>query len=365
MTKCRPNEIAVTPPGQCCSVCEESKYLAYYLNSSRELIIISFHCVAAGTCTVFGDPHYKTFDGKFFSFKGSCKYQLTADCLNNTFSIRVTNDGRNTRSSSWTKTVTLKMGSLKVNLGQKLRVKVNGTRVFPPYKLGTDLDIRRTDDGVSVVTGIGIDLLWDGNNFLQVQAAASYKNKLCGLCGNYNNVWRDDLTSRRGINYSDAEVWRFANSWKVGGIKACSRRHENLAKTPVCKHRKGSHFCRPLRDSDIFDDCNSRLNPSHYFESCKMDMCECPDGMCYCDNFAAYAHECKRLGGHVTDNWKRRTGCDVRTALIVRPPQHQLRRRRKKLRLNSPDDELAFLTKHVPKTFLIPKDIGRTPPPLH
>lgn len=290
---------------------------------------------------------------------------MTADCLNNTFSIRVTNDGRNTRSSSWTKTVTLKMGSLKVNLGQKLRVKVNGTRVFPPYKLGTDLDIQRTDDGVSVVTGIGIDLLWDGNNFLQVQAAASYKNKLCGLCGNYNNVWRDDLTSRRGINYSDDEVWRFANSWKVGGIKACSRRHENLAKTPVCKHRKGFHFCRPLRDSDIFDDCNSRLNPFHYFESCKKDMCECPNGMCYCDNFAAYAHECKRLGGHVTDNWKRRTGCDVRTALIVRPPQHPLRRRRKKLRLNSPDDELAFLTKHVPKTFLIPKDMGRTPPPLH
>lgn len=260
------------------------------------------------------------------------------------------------------------MGSLKVNLGQKLRVKVNGSRVFPPYKLGTDLDIQRTEDGVSVVTGIGIDLLWDGNNFLQVQAAASYKNKLCGLCGNYNNVWRDDLTSRRGINYSDEEVWRFANSWKVGGIKACSRRHENLAKTPVCKHRKGFHFCRPLKESDIFDDCNSRLNPVHYFESCKQDMCECPSGKCYCDNFAAYARECKRLGVHVTDNWKRETGCDVSTAIIVRP-QHALRRRRKKQRTHNatPEEQqqMQFLSMHVPKTFLIPKHSGRTPPPLH
>lgn len=256
------------------------------------------------------------------------------------------------------------MGSLKVNLGQKLRVKVNGSRVFPPYKLGDELDIQRTDDGVSVMTGIGIDLLWDGNNFLQVQAAATYKNKLCGLCGNYNNVYRDDLTSRRGINYSDDEVWRFANSWKVGGIKACSRRHENLAKTPACKHRKGFQYCRPLhRNSDMFDDCKSRLNPYHYFEACKKDMCDCPSNRCYCDNFSAYARECKRLGGHVTDNWKRETGCDdIETGLILRP-QHPLRRRRKKFRLNAAD-ELAFLTKHVPKTFLI-KDSGRTPPPLH
>jgi len=62
-----------------------------------------------GVCTVFGDPHYRTFDGKFYSFQGSCKYQLTADCVGHTFSIRVTNDARGTRTSSWTKTVSIKV----------------------------------------------------------------------------------------------------------------------------------------------------------------------------------------------------------------------------------------------------------------
>lgn len=138
---------------------------------------------------------------------------------------------------------------------------------------------------------------------------------ICCCC--LDNIYRDDLTSRRGINYTDDEVWRFANSWKVGGIKACSRKHENLAKTPVCRLKRGGQFCKPLRESDIFDDCGSRLNPEHYFESCRKDMCECPTGKCYCDSFSAYAHECKRVGGFVSEQWRRETGCEHNSTATV------------------------------------------------
>ena len=67
---------------------------------------------------MFGDPHYRTFDGKFYSFQGSCKYQLVADCVGRTFSIRVTNDARGTRTSSWTKTVSIKVQMCKLFIGR-------------------------------------------------------------------------------------------------------------------------------------------------------------------------------------------------------------------------------------------------------
>ena len=57
---------------------------------------------------MFGDPHYKTFDGKVFNFQGSCKYLLTKDCSvkeansSNAFSIRITNDARDTVAYRWT-----------------------------------------------------------------------------------------------------------------------------------------------------------------------------------------------------------------------------------------------------------------------
>uniref|UniRef100_A0A8W7P356 BMP-binding endothelial regulator protein n=1 Tax=Anopheles coluzzii TaxID=1518534 RepID=A0A8W7P356_ANOCL len=280
--KCGPNETLLSVSGECCPRCVESP----------------------AVCTVFGDPHYKTFDGNFYSFQGSCKYQLTADCVGHTFSIRVTNDARLTKYSSWTKTVTLKLEGVKVNLGHRMRVKVNGTRVEPPYRLNQTLDIHRSADGTEVIveTALGVKLSWDGLNFIQVQVPTAYKGKLCGLCGNYNSIFRDDLFTRAGLNMTH-NVWRFARSWAVGGPKACTRQRkkELAARHPQCKTKKLYPLCKPLRTAEVFGRCNSLLNPDNYFASCKFDMCECPHRQCYCDSMAAYAHECVRQGVQLPD----------------------------------------------------------------
>lgn len=79
------------------------------MNKPEEMEPHTLFVAGDGVCTVFGDPHYRTFDGKFYSFQGACKYQLAADCVDRSFSIRVTNDARGTKTSSWTKTVCIKV----------------------------------------------------------------------------------------------------------------------------------------------------------------------------------------------------------------------------------------------------------------
>ncbi|PBC32458.1 Kielin/chordin protein [Apis cerana cerana] len=234
---CPPNSRLEHPEGQCCPRCVESD----------------------GVCTVFGDPHYRTFDGKFYSFKGACKYQLASDCIGHTFSIRVTNDARSTRFSAWTKTIAIKVGDSKVNLGQKMRVKVNGKKVEIPYRV----------------------VLWDGISFLEVSAPTSYRGHLCGLCGNFNSLPKDDFTNRRGKLLQDPQ--------------------------PRCRGRKDHRLCTRLR-SQIFDACHKKVNPNMYYKACLQDMCECPTENCYCESFTAYVHECKRLGIQLP-HWRKSTRC--------------------------------------------------------
>src|SRR4029434_1221052 len=39
------------------------------------------HCLPRpATCIAFGDPHYRSFDGRMVNFQGSCTYVLTEDC---------------------------------------------------------------------------------------------------------------------------------------------------------------------------------------------------------------------------------------------------------------------------------------------
>lgn len=331
-------------------------------------------CVESpGVCTVFGDPHYKTFDGKFFSFQGACKYQLTSDCENHTFSIRVTNDARQAKHSSWTKTVTFKMADIKINLGQKLRVKVNGSRVELPHIVDKLVKIHKThDDEVIVESHLGIKLTWDGYNFLQVEAPVSYKNKLCGLCGNYNNVWRDDLTSRMGNNMSENEVRKFADSWRVGGLRACARKpHEHPQRPQHCLNGKKKIVakCQELKLYNYFGNCNSRVNPDKYFDFCKMDMCECPSQMCYCESFTAYAHECARNGVNLPQ-WRELAKCKLSQLYNRNVPKSEKTAHPRKHKNRWKSRQQQHLQHHTPELLhrqSIPKVIAsgqRTPPPL-
>ncbi|XP_043798667.1 BMP-binding endothelial regulator protein [Apis laboriosa] len=282
---CPPNSRLEHPEGQCCPHCVESD----------------------GVCTVFGDPHYRTFDGKFYSFKGACKYQLASDCTGHTFSIRVTNDARSTRFSAWTKTIAIKVGDSKVNLGQKMRVKVNGKKVDLPYRVVNRLDVNRTLDGIIVSTHIGIKVLWDGISFLEVSAPTSYRGRLCGLCGNFNSLPKDDFTNRRGKLLQDPQP--FGQSWLVGAKKSCVRPKSvaNVDRARRCRGRKDHRLCNRLR-SQIFDACHKKVNPTMYYKACLQDMCECPTENCYCESFTAYVHECKRLGIQLP-HWRKSTRC--------------------------------------------------------
>ena len=149
-------------------------------------------------CTSFGDPHYQTFDGRMYNFQGKCKYTFAKDCATNNFTIQVRNEGRHSRTFSWTKSVILHYKGMDVTLVQGLRVKVNGAFVSLPYYKQPDLHIAENGYLMTVTTGIGVEVVWDGDSYTEVHVPKRYQNKTCGFCGNFNGNPDDDFKTPTG-----------------------------------------------------------------------------------------------------------------------------------------------------------------------
>ncbi|XP_030752830.1 BMP-binding endothelial regulator protein-like [Sitophilus oryzae] len=263
-------------------------------------------CVEAdGVCMAFGDPHYKSFDGKIYTFKGIGKYQLTKDCEGDSFSVKVANLLAD--KSTTTKRVAINFGDSRLNLQQRGRVKYNGKKISFPFRKEGRFRVTKVRDVVEVVLQNDVRFLWNGHGFLEITVPPTYKNKLCGLCGNFNGNVQDDLKTKLGQVVGDKDLLHFGTSWCIGNKTECAKKIKP-SKATCSKYRVDLHPCRYVT-SDIFSSCSSKLSYSKYYKACRMDMCHCPNEKCYCDSLMAYARECERLGVKLS-NWQKESGCD-------------------------------------------------------
>lgn len=93
-----------------------------------------------------------------------------------------------------------------------------------------------------------------------------FTGSLCGLCGNFNSVPRDDMTTKDGQVVSEPQV--FGSSWRVGGKNACSRplKSSFVQKSTQCSnkgHRIRERMCKPLRQQ-MFAACHKKLNAVNF-----------------------------------------------------------------------------------------------------
>ncbi|KAK2820376.1 hypothetical protein Q5P01_023335 [Channa striata] len=131
------------------------------------------------TCTVWGDPHYVTFDGALAHFQGTCSYIITESVSHST-------------NDTW--------------------FQVNGSEVSVPTTAGTLAKVVRDGDYI-VVDSSSLIVQFDGTSTLLVRVADIHQNRVSGMCGNFNGDPADDKALPNGtLAQNDHD---FGNSWKA------------------------------------------------------------------------------------------------------------------------------------------------------
>ncbi|XP_062388334.1 IgGFc-binding protein-like isoform X3 [Sardina pilchardus] len=274
------------------------------------------------TCTISGDPHYYTFDGKVFHFQGTCTYVLSEACGNGLpyYRIEGKNEHRGSTHVSWTRLVRVWVYDEEIELvkDHRYQAMVNGSFVSTPFTLRHgSIRVYQSGFSVAVSTDFGLLVTYDANHYVRISVPYEYQNATCGLCGNFNHHPQDDFRTRGGqLVSSDVE---FANSWKAEGDTDPSCQDVRCAglACAACTHSQRTLYgntahCGILSNSvGPFASCHSGLSPQTFVENCVYDLCV-GDGYqpILCQALNVYASQCQQEGIQL-GQWRSQGFCEI------------------------------------------------------
>ncbi|KAE8607127.1 hypothetical protein XENTR_v10011033 [Xenopus tropicalis] len=261
-----------------------------------------------GTCTIYGSGHYITFDKKFYDFDGSCEFVVAQDycedALNGTFRIITENIPCGTTGVTCSKSIKIYLGNTELKLTNSHMEKKFGeseTEVkYRAREVGLYLLIHTSDD---------VSLIWDKKTSLLIRLPSSYKGKVCGLCGNYDDNANNDFLTSQSIQASN--VMPFGNSWKRSND--CPDANSIPQPCLAAPHRRSwaEKKC-DIITNDVFKSCHSKVDPKPFYDACVNDVCSCDTGgdcECFCTAVAAYAQLCAKAD--VCVHWRTPEICPI------------------------------------------------------
>ncbi|XP_023570329.1 zonadhesin [Octodon degus] len=286
-------------------------------------------------CSIFGDPHYRTFDSRSYRFQGRMTYILvkTVDMLPDGMQHLVV-EGRNKMYSPVSsillhEVITIVYG-YKVQFQKDLVLLVNSQKMAVPYRPNEHLRVTLRGQRLYLITDFELVVSFDGRSSTVISLPSMYQKLVRGLCGDYDGDRRNDFMLPSGALTHSISV--FGKSWEVKSQDGLLRFRRALQEEQeedkeddsdsqagsLCSPQQlalinGTQACGVLGHSQgPFAACHYTVAPEPFQEHCVVDLCSTRDPEeqeeLRCQVLSGYAILCQETGASLAD-WREHTRC--------------------------------------------------------
>ncbi|XP_042267675.1 mucin-2-like [Thunnus maccoyii] len=273
-----------------------------------------FHYECKCVCSGWGDPHYVTFDGQYYSFQKNCTYVLVKEIIpRHNFKVLIDNENCDASGTvTCANALIVYYKNYEVILTQERIPKtvnmvfVNGKRIFPTYSNNDFIITSTAIELLLRIPEIEAVVMFKGLLFSVDLPYSLFHNNTEGQCGTCDNYRKNDCRLPTGqIHPSCSEM---AHQWHVPDKKKpyCEK---PPPPPPSPKPTPTSTPCKPdiceVLISKVFEECHKVIPPQNVYEACKFDVCHMKDPSVGCSSMEAYAMMCTEAS--VCVDWRNAT----------------------------------------------------------
>ncbi|KAK7801681.1 hypothetical protein U0070_013175 [Myodes glareolus] len=303
---CEGNNVVSLSPRQCPEVKAPSCANGYPPLKVDDQDGCCQHYQCQCVCSGWGDPHYITFDGTYYSFLDNCTYVLVQQIVPVFGPFRVLIDNYFCDlgdSVSCPQSIIVEYHQDRVVLTRRPvdgimtnQIIFNNKVVSPGFQQNGIVVSRVGIKMYVTIEEIGVQVMFSGLIFSVEVPFNLFANNTEGQCGTCTNDKKDECRLPGGAVTSSCS--EMARHWKVPDQPSCQGpppTPASVVPSPSPTPCPPSPLCQLIL-SNVFQSCHPVIPPLPFYEGCLFDACQSVDWEVVCSSLELYATLCAAKG---------------------------------------------------------------------